>query len=124
LAAKELVRRSVVEDTLARAVPVDAAAEFQGDHAEECHVAGEVDFADVAHGKSTRVNRVEEIGPVFLDVLRIGRVKLRRFAAGGFFGIAGIERPTFAPAEMENSRGAVEIAADVFAFVGGVAGEL
>src|SRR5688572_22741018 len=82
-----------------------------------------MDLADVADGFRAGADRVEEVGPQLFDVLRIRCVEFRRFREDRFVRVRRIKRPTFLPAHVENSLGAVEIAADVLALVRIVTGK-
>src|SRR4051794_32649539 len=79
---------------------------------------------DVALGAALFLNCAEKIGEQLLDVLIVGSVKLRILMLH-LLAVAGwIERPALLPGLMERAVSAVEVAADVFALLGVVAGVL
>ena len=67
--AEPLVRLRVVEDDLLLPVPVDAAAQFQGEHAQQRHVRGAVADLEVADGALAGFDALQQVGPEAADVL-------------------------------------------------------
>src|SRR5262245_3845385 len=67
---------------------------------------------DVADGVAACFDRVEEIGPQFLDVLVVGLVQFGVFVNHGSIGVDRVKSPAVNPANVKRSVGPVEITAD------------
>src|SRR5215475_10853081 len=70
-AAQMFVGFGVFDDLFFRAVPLKAASELEREHSEQGDVCRIVEIFDVADGLAAVLDRVEEVGPKFFDVLVI-----------------------------------------------------
>ena len=103
---------------------MNRATGLEREHAEQAHVRGALDFADVAHRRAAGLDRLHEVGPQLLDVLIIRLVQLRRFANHRLLRVHRIKRPAAQPADVQRTFLSIEIAAHALAFLGVVSREL